>query len=135
MELDKNSFLTHALTPSNLGSLPKPDGLASATGPCGDSIELYIRLDGEVITDLRFMPHGCLHTVACGSVLTCLAKGRPLGKLDVIRAEEIEQALGGLDREHRHCAALAEAALKAAVRDCLRRRSEPPWKRIYGPQA
>lgn len=135
MELDKNSFLTHALTPCNLGLLPEPDGLATATGPCGDSIELYVRLEGEVIADLRFMPHGCLHTVACGSVLTCLAKGRSLNQLNAVGSEEIEQALGGLDREHRHCAALAEAALKAALRDCLRRRAEPAWKRLYDPSA
>lgn len=135
MELDKNSFLTHALTPCNLGVLPDPDGMAAATGPCGDSIELYVRLQGEVIADLRFMPHGCLHTVACGSALTCLAKGLSLGQLGAVCAEEIEQALGGLDREHRHCAALAEAALKAALRDCLRRRAEPAWKRLYGQDA
>lgn len=132
MELDKNSFLTHALTPCNLGMLPEPDGMASATGPCGDSIELFLRLEGETIADLRFMPHGCLHTVACGSVLTCLAKGLSLGDLTTVAAEDIEQELGGLDREHRHCAALAEAVLKAAVRDCLRRRTEPAWKKLYG---
>ena len=133
MDLDKNSFLTHALTPCNLGMLPNPDGMSAATGPCGDSIELYLRLEGEVIADLRFMPHGCLHTVACGSVLTCIAKGLPLGQLEAAGAKEIERELGGLDREHRHCAVLAETALKAAVRDCLRRRTEPAWKRLHGP--
>ncbi len=124
------AFWAHALTPSNLGMLPKPDGYARPKGSCGDHIELYLRVkDGRVI-DARFMTDGCLHTIACGSALTSMIKGLPLNEAVRVSAGDIEKELGGLEKEHRHCAALAAATLKAAVRDHLRRK-QTPWKDAY----
>ncbi len=123
-------FLGHALTPSNVGTLPNPDGYARPKGSCGDYLELYLRVEDGRISEARFMPTGCLHTVACGSALTSLIKGRELGQAAQVSAEDIEAELGGLDREHRHCAALAAATLKAALRDHLRRK-QAPWKQLY----
>ncbi len=129
--VDADRFLVHALTPENLGVLPKPDGYASAAGTCGDRMEIYLRLEDQVIADIRFLPEGCLHTVACGSAITGLARGQSLAEAGEIKAGAVEACLGGLDREHRHCAALAEATLKAAIRDALKKRTEPAWKRAY----
>lgn len=124
-------FLAHALTPSNLGVLPNPDGYANVAGTCGDRMEIYLRLEDQIIADIRFLPEGCMHTVACGSAITSLVRGRSLAEASDIRASAVDEQLGGLDREHRHCAALAEAALKAAIRDALKKRAEPAWKRAY----
>jgi len=125
-----DEFYAHALTPQNVGMLPNPDGHAMPKGACGDYIELFLRIDDDLITDARFMPEGCLNTVACGSAVTSLAKGASLREAAEIDAERIEGLLGGLHKDHRHCAVLAAATLKAAIRDYLKKRSEP-WKRPY----
>ncbi len=123
-------FLVHAMTPQNLGVLPEPACAAKARGACGDEIELYLRVEEGRITAVRFLPQGCLHTIACGSVLTGLVSGQTLDLAAGIRPEQVEEALGGLPREHRHCAVVAVAALKSAIR---RHREDlhSPWKRLY----
>jgi NifU-like protein involved in Fe-S cluster formation len=125
-----DAFLEHAITPHNLGILPLPAHYAEAKGTCGDSIDLYLRVEDEVIVATRFMPHGCLHTIACGSALTSLIKGATLERAAELRSEQVEGVLGGLPREHRHCAAMAVAALRAALRRYHEDRRSP-WKRLY----
>ena len=124
-------FLAHALTPVNLGALPHPDGHANPTGACGDRIELYLRVQDEVVTDARFLTEGCLHTVACGSAITSLIKGREVSQVMQVGADEVEEELGGLPKPHRHCAVLAAVSLKAALRDYYKKK-QAPWKGAYG---
>lgn len=124
------AFIIHAMTPQNVGMLPNPDGYARPQGTCGDYIELFLKVDGDVIKDARYMPEGCAHTVACGSVLTTLVKDKTLDQATLITAKDLEKVLGKLPREHRHCAALAAATLRAAIRDCLKKR-QSSWKNMY----
>lgn len=123
-------FLTHAITPQNLGVLPEPASSGQARGSCGDVIEMYLRVENGRIDTVRFMPRGCLHTIACGSVLTDMIQGVLLEEAASCTAEQVETALGGLPREHRHCATLAVAALKAAIRRHYEN-LHTPWKRLY----
>jgi len=124
-------FLTHALTPANVGYLPNPEGQARSKGSCGDSLELYLRIKDGRVSDTRFMPEGCVHTIACGSALTTLIKGCSIEDAAKVDAKEIDEALGGLPRDHQHCAALAATALRSALRDYFEK-TKQPWKRIYG---
>ena len=123
-------FLEHAITPLNLGILPDPASPGQARGACGDVIEMYLRVEDGRVASVRFMPQGCVHTIACGSMLTSLVDGQPLELAAGIGPEELEAALGGLPREHRHCAALAVAALRSALRR-YREDLRSPWKRLY----
>lgn len=127
-----DEFLTHGLTPANLGVLPKPDAFAQ-TPPrpgCDDVIELYAYVREGVVTDIRFMTEGCLHTVACASALTCLVKGRPMAGAAGLRPEDVAAELGGLDPAHFHCAELAVATWRAAVSDYYRKQ-RAPWTKDY----
>jgi len=124
------AFLAHALTPQNLGALPNPEGFARPQRDCGDYIELYLRIQDEVISDARFLTEGCVQVVACGSALTCLIKGRPVSQALQVDAELIQAELGGLPPQHRHCAELAERTLKEALRDYWSRRRSP-WRAVY----
>ena len=124
-------FLTHALTPANLGFIPNPEGQSRSKGSCGDSLELYLRIKEGQVGDVRFMPEGCVHTIACGSALTTLVKGLSLEDAAKVDAKKIDETLGGLPREHQHCAALAATALRSALRDYFEK-TKQPWKRIYG---
>ncbi|CAO0821039.1 Iron-sulfur cluster assembly scaffold protein [Desulfarculales bacterium] len=126
------AFLTHGLTPSNLGMLPQPDGFAQpkADGPCNDTIELYLRVRDGIITDPRYMTEGCLHTVACGSALTTIIKGKSVAQAYQLKVEDIADELGGLDQAHWHCAELALKTLRHALRDYYDKRRSP-WQKLY----
>lgn len=124
-------FLTHALTPANVGFLPDPDGQGHSKGSCGDLIEVYLRVKDGQISDVRFMPEGCVHTIACGSALTTLIKGRSIEDAAKVDAESIDDTLGGLPRDHHHCAVLAAASFRAALKDYYEKNKQP-WKRLYG---
>ncbi|MBI5522166.1 MAG: iron-sulfur cluster assembly scaffold protein [Desulfarculus sp.] len=127
-----DAFLTHGLTPSNLGMLPQPDGFAQprADGSCNDVIELYLRVRDGVIIDARYMTEGCLHTVACGSALTTLIKGKSVEQAYQLEAEDIAAELGGLDPAHMHCADLALKTLRHALQDYYEKRRSP-WQKLY----
>lgn len=127
-----DAFLTHGLTPSNLGMLPQPDGFAQpkADGSCHDTIELYLRVQGGVISDARYMTEGCLHTVACGSALTTLIKGKSVEQAYQLEAQDIAVELGGLDQAHWHCAQLALKTLRHALQDYYQKRRSP-WQKLY----
>jgi NifU-like protein involved in Fe-S cluster formation len=127
-----DAFLTHGLTPANLGILPKPDayGQTPRQGGCDDVIELYAYVRDGVITELRYMTSGCLHTVACGSALTTLLQGRSIDAVIGLSPDDIAAELGGLDPAHFHCAELAAATWRAALAD-YRAKQRSPWTKLY----
>jgi len=125
-----DQFLNHAMTPQNLGFLSNPDGRSNPKGSCGDNIELYLRIQDNVVKECVFMTDGCAHTVACGSVITTLARGRTISEALNTNSQEVCDALGGLPREHEHCARLAVTSLRLAVKDYLKNKSAL-WKKNY----
>ena len=125
-----DEFLTHAYTPQNVGLLSQPDGYGAPKGVCGDTIELFLRVRDDLIQEAVFMTDGCAHTVACASVITSLAKGKPVSEALDIQPGDVIRALGGLPRNHVHCANLAASTLKLAVKDYLKNRNAP-WKKLY----
>lgn len=106
--------------PQNMGLMMAPDGCGSVLGLCGDTMELYLRLDGRQIVKAAFITDGCGVTVACGSKVTQLAEGLSLEEAGAITPEELVAALDGLPEEHLHCAALAIQTLREAIADCGR---------------
>ncbi len=125
-----DDFLIHAMTPRNLGVISNPDGYGHPTGACGDSIEIYIKVRDEAIDRIAFMPDGCTHTIACASVVTTLAQGKPLTEALQIDEDDIVEALGGLPPDHLHCARLAASTLKLAIKNYLKNK-QAPWKKLY----
>lgn len=119
-------FLAHALTPVNVGFIPRCSGKATGVGSCGDSMEVTLSVAQGRIMDIRVMPNGCLHTVACASAMSELVKGRDLEEALEVGPEHLEAALGGLPHDHQHCARLAINTLGEAVEDYYRRRNLDP---------
>jgi nitrogen fixation protein NifU and related proteins len=109
------TVLELARQPRNMGVMLEPDGHALFFGPCGDTMEVFLRLDGPRIQVAAFMTDGCGPTVACGSMLTAMAQGKTLEEAVAIRAADLVAALGGLPQEHLHCASLAVNTLRLAV--------------------
>jgi nitrogen fixation NifU-like protein len=122
--------IDHFLNPRNLGEIPNPDGFARVTGPCGDTMEIRLRVRNDAVYHATFWTDGCGPSIACGSMTTELAKGKSIGEALGITQEDILSSLGGLPEESQHCALLASNTLKAALRDYLSLKNEP-WKRAY----
>jgi len=120
----------HAQHPRNVGSIPNADGVATVTGPCGDSMEIWLRVREEIIKEATFWTDGCGTTIAAGSMVTELAKGKTIREAMRITQKDVLEALGGLPEESQHCALLAADTLKEAVKDYLAYKNEP-WKRAY----
>jgi nitrogen fixation NifU-like protein len=120
----------HAQNPRNAGSLPNADGFAVVTGPCGDTMKIWLRVKEEVIQEATFWTDGCGTTIAAGSMITEMAKGKTIREAMRITGKDVLDALGGLPEESQHCALLAANTLKEAVKDSLAYQNEP-WKRAY----
>lgn len=120
----------HAMNPRNVGNLEVVDGYASVTGPCGDTMDIWLRVKDNTIVEATFMTDGCGTTIAAGSMITEMAKGKNVIQALRIGQQDVLTALGGLPDESQHCALLAANTMKAAVKDYLAFKNEP-WKRIY----
>jgi nitrogen fixation NifU-like protein len=122
--------IDHAQNPRNVGSIPNADGVGMVTGPCGDTMEIWVGVKEEVIKEATFWTNGCGTTIAAGSMVTELAKGKTIGEAMRISQTDVLDALGGLPEESQHFALLASDTLKQAVKDYLTYKNEP-WKRAY----
>ncbi len=122
--------IDHIRNPRNVGLISNADGQASITGPCGDTMEIWLRVQDGVIEQAAFWTDGCGTTIAAGSMATELAKGKRVAEVFRIAQQDVLDALGGLPDESVHCALLAANTLKEAVKDYLAYRNEP-WKRAY----
>lgn len=120
----------HAKNPRNAGSMPNADGFAVVTGPCGDTMKIWLRVKEKVIRQATFWTDGCGPSIASGSMVTELAKGKSIPGVMRIAHKDVLEALGGLPEESRHCALLAADTLREAVKDYLAYQNEP-WKQAY----
>jgi nitrogen fixation NifU-like protein len=109
--------LDHARNPHNLGRMEAPDAHAVVTGWCGDTMEIFLRLESDIINKATFMTDGCGPSVACGSVVTKMAQDKNLAEVAAIEAAEVITALDGLPPDHVHCATLAVSTLQQAIAD------------------
>jgi len=120
----------HAMNPRNVGNMEAADGYGSITGPCGDTMEIWLKVRNGIIVEATFMTDGCGTTIVAGSMVTELVRGKSVSHALRIGHEDVLSALDGLPEESKHCALLAANALKAAVKDYLTFKNEP-WKRAY----
>lgn len=129
-EIYSETVVEHNLNPRNLDSFSDADGYAQITGPCGDTMEMWLKVNGNTIVKAGFTTDGCGTTIASGSIITEMAKSKSLTEAQRISQKDVLDALDGLPEESEHCALLAANTLKAAIRDCLEMQKEP-WKKAY----
>lgn len=122
--------IEHSMNPRNLGELEDADGFAKVKGPCGDTLSIWLKVHSDTIIDTSFMTDGCGTTIASGSMVTEMAKGKSIADARKISQQDVLDALGGLPEESQHCALLATNTLKEAIRDHMELRKEP-WKKSY----
>ena len=105
--------------PNNVGRMKESDSVAIITGSCGDTMEIFLMIERNKITDVRFMTDGCGASIACGSMVTRIVKGRPIGEVKKITNIDLIDALDGLPDENKHCAKLAVDTVQKAIKNYL----------------
>lgn len=109
-------LLDHFQNPRNAGEVAQPDASAQLENPaCGDVLKLTLKLDGDRITDIRFLAKGCVPAMACGSAITELVKGIAVAKARNLTREELLEKVGGLPDASMHASHLAMDALRSAL--------------------
>ena len=124
------TFIDYNMNPRNVGEIEDADGFAMVTGPCGDTMKIWLKVNNNTITDASFMTNGCGTTIASGGMVTEMAKERTILNAQKITQQDVLNALGGLPEESQHCALLAANTLKEALKDYLSLKREP-WKKAY----
>jgi nitrogen fixation NifU-like protein len=110
--------MEHFRNPRNVGEIENSDGVGKVGNPvCGDIMELYIKVDGGIITDAKFKTFGCGAAIATSSMVTELVKNKTIEDALKISNRAVAEALGGLPPIKMHCSVLAEEALKRALDD------------------
>jgi nitrogen fixation NifU-like protein len=112
-----DEVLKHFQNPRNVGRLSAPAVTVEVVNPvCGDIMTLSVRIEEGRVVESAYLTRGCTASIAAGSVLTELIKGKSVEEMAAIRAQDIENALNGLPPESKHAAALGVDALKAVLR-------------------
>lgn len=118
MEQYSDLVMEHFANPRNMGKMDNPSGVGKVGNPvCGDVMELYIKVEDNVIVDAKFRTFGCGAAIATSSMVTEMVKGKTIEEALEISNKAVAQSLGGLPAVKMHCSVLGEQALKAAIED------------------
>jgi len=125
--LYSDKVMDHFEHPRNVGEIENADGVGQVGNPkCGDIMKMYLKMDGDVITDVKFKTFGCGSAIATSSMATDLIKGKPLSEALKLTNKAVVEALDGLPAVKIHCSVLAEQAIKAAIADYYKRQGIDP---------
>lgn len=121
-----SKVMDHFMNPRNVGVIEDADGVGRAGNPvCGDLMEMSIKVDRDVITDIKFRTFGCGAAIATSSMATELIKGKTIDEALEISNRAIAEALDGLPPIKMHCSVLAAEALRVTLADYYTRLGEP----------
>jgi len=100
----------------NVGEIKEPSVCFAYTGPCGDTMEIFLKISSGVIEDAKFQAIGCAGAFAAGSALTEIIKGKTLEQVEKIHEGEIVKHLGDIPEQKIHCVCLAKRTLEKAIK-------------------
>lgn len=110
--------IDHFENPRNMGEMEEADGMAQVGNPtCGDVTKIFLKIENDLIVDVKFKTFGCAAAIASSSMTTELIKGKTLDEALKLTNEIVARKLGGLPAAKQHCSVMAEEALRAAIED------------------
>jgi nitrogen fixation NifU-like protein len=110
--------MDHFSNPRNVGEIENADGVGEVgNAKCGDIMRIYLKIDNDTITDVKFKTFGCGAAIATSSMATELIKGKKVEDALTLTNKAVIEALDGLPPVKVHCSVLAEEAVKAAIKD------------------
>ena len=126
MALYSEKVFDHFKNPRNVGEIPDADGVGEVgNARCGDIMKMYLKIEDNVITDVKFETFGCGSAIASSSMATLMIKGKTIEEALAITNKDVVDALDGLPAHKLHCSVLAEESIKAAVQDYYERNNIP----------
>ncbi|PID67095.1 MAG: Fe-S cluster assembly scaffold protein NifU [Fusobacteriales bacterium] len=116
-------LMQHFMNPHNAGVIENPDGYGKVGNPsCGDIMEIFIKVEDDILTDVKFRTFGCASAIASSSISTDLILNKPINEALEVTNKAVIEALGGLPPVKMHCSVLAEEAIKMAIEDYIAKR-------------
>ena len=118
MALYSEKVMEHFRNPRNVGVIEDADGVGEVgNAKCGDIMKMYLKIDDDIITDVKFETFGCGSAIASSSMATELIKGKPVSEAMKLTNAAVAEALDGLPDYKMHCSVLAEEAIQSALAD------------------
>jgi nitrogen fixation NifU-like protein len=108
--------MDHFKNPRNVGEIENADGVGEVgNAKCGDIMKIFLKIEDDIITDVKFLTFGCGSAIASSSIATELIKGKSVDEAVELTNKAVVEALGGLPKVKVHCSVLAEQAVKSAL--------------------
>lgn len=118
MALYSEKVMDHFRNPRNVGVLEDANGVGTVgNAKCGDIMKMYLKIENDVVEDVKFETFGCGSAIASSSMATELIKGKPVEEARKLTNKAVAEALDGLPDYKMHCSVLAQEAIEAALKD------------------
>ena len=126
MALYSEKVMDHFMNPRNVGTLEDASGVGEVgNAKCGDIMKIYLKIENDIIEDVKFETFGCGSAIASSSMATEMIKGKSIHDAMALTNKAVTEALDGLPAHKIHCSVLAEEAIKNALRDYYDRHNIP----------
>ncbi len=120
-----DKVIEHFQNPRNVGEIDLASGIGTVGNPsCGDIMTMYIKIENNIIVDIKFKTFGCGAAIATSSITTEMVKGKTIEEAEKLTRGDVADALGGLPPIKMHCSNLATDALRAAIDDYRKKQSK-----------
>jgi nitrogen fixation NifU-like protein len=110
-----NRAIKYYLNKINIGQIEKPTVQFAYTGPCGDTMKIYLNIESNIVKDAKFQAVGCAGTFSAGSALMEIAKNKNLEEVKKITEKDILNHLGSMPQQKNHCICLAITTFQKAI--------------------
>ena len=132
MALYSEKVMDHFMHPRNVGCIEDANGIGEiGNAKCGDIMKIYLKIENEIIVDVKFETFGCGSAIASSSMATEMIKGKPISDALQLTNKAVAEALDGLPAHKLHCSVLAEEAIKSALKDYFDKNGIPYDKKQF----
>ena len=126
MALYSEKVMDHFMHPRNVGTIENADGVGEVgNAKCGDIMKIYLKIENDIIVDVKFETFGCGSAIASSSMATEMIKGKSIHEAMALTNKAVAEALDGLPAHKLHCSVLAEEAIKKALTDYFDKHNIP----------
>ena len=126
MALDSEKVMDHFMNPRNVGTIEDASGVGEVgNAKCGDIMKIYLKIEDEIIKDVKFETFGCGSAIASSSMATEMIMGKSIHEALELTNKAVAEALDGLPAHKMHCSVLAEEAIKNALKDYFDKNNIP----------
>ena len=132
MALYTDTVMDHFMHPRNVGTIDGADGVGEVgNAKCGDIMKIYLKIENDIIEDVKFETFGCGSAIASSSMATEMIKGKSIHEALELTNKAVAEALDGLPAHKMHCSVLAEEAIKNALKDYFDKNGIPYDRKMY----